>query len=479
MAIVTQNNTISPEVKDLLATQGFNSTCYNSTVLITLNKIDEFYGNEIYLPENVRHQRIRDFVQVCSDSVDANVKAEKAFFYKNGLLGKISYLVTWIFAKLAFSQTDLEELQETQRKLHYFSYALELSEEYSLSISKCLKFLDKISHSKVEKKYTYSVVFPEEVPSIPDYEIFVLDRKRRIIHCNQLNPEGSGTFKSFYKAKNLITNKIVGCAVVGSHDKKQLESSLLETNLTKQFTQWSIPVSKIKAIVKRKDENIIICKYCNKGDLKAYLEANPNLPLDKKIDIMSQFISGVVLMHCHDFLHGDIKPGNILLNEFADKLEVLLNDFDASAPFTNRATELQGSSQYLSPSLVQHLPTRHNNNARIRRPNPRTKADDIWACGLVAFQLFYPNQQLPMFAAVSSRLAICAPIIQGLQEGWLTFPEAQTEKERNLQELITKMLDLNPDNRPSSEQVKVALKAIDSMSESNVTFPETDLIGSI
>ena len=68
----------------------------------------------------------------------------------------------------------------------------------------------------------------------------------------------------------------------------------------------------------------IVMKYCRKGDLADYIEKYKRLTEIQAIQLLTQTLSGLNLLHNNGLLHRDIKPQNILID---DDDEYLICDF--------------------------------------------------------------------------------------------------------------------------------------------------------
>ncbi|TKK90799.1 protein kinase [Herbidospora galbida] len=115
------------------------------------------------------------------------------------------------------------------------------------------------------------------------------------------------------------------------------------------------------------------------------------VPVRRTPRILAEVCEGLAHMHSEKWVHGDLKPSNILL--MADG-SVRLADFGLSA-------ELQGTHGYLPPiGSMDHLPPERWGEPLTVKGNAVRTSADIWALGVTACQLFtgrYP------FAAPTAR----------------------------------------------------------------------------
>ena len=97
--------------------------------------------------------------------------------------------------------------------------------------------------------------------------------------------------------------------------------------------------------------------------------------------VMKSLLKGVAYVHARDIIHRDLKPENLLLkNSDDDCTEVKIVDFGLSAEqnWRLRNNERAGTPMYMAPEQV------------LRKGY--SKKIDIWACGIIAYQLLTCGQ---------------------------------------------------------------------------------------
>ncbi len=71
------------------------------------------------------------------------------------------------------------------------------------------------------------------------------------------------------------------------------------------------------------------------------------------INVIRRVAGGLHALHEHGYVHADIKPNNIILN---DKGDVKIIDFGQSCPIGHKKLRIQGTPDYIAPEQVQKLP---------------------------------------------------------------------------------------------------------------------------
>jgi len=170
-----------------------------------------------------------------------------------------------------------------------------------------------------------------------------------------------------------------------------------------------------------------------------YLEGSPlteaarALPLRQKVDLMQKVVRAVEILHRHQILHRDLKPGNIMVG--AD-LEPKLLDFGLALQVDDlenrmtRAGEVMGTLEYFSPEQ-----TRGDSEL-----DPRS---DVFSLGTIFYQVL--TGSLPFsgesFAEAVTAIRAEEPILPRRLNSSLP---------RALQNICLKALEKNPSDRYQS-----------------------------
>lgn len=139
-------------------------------------------------------------------------------------------------------------------------------------------------------------------------------------------------------------------------------------------------------------------------------------------------------MHSHDIIHRDLKPENIIFEKLGeDKLNLKIIDFGTSRKImlNEKLQTRMGTPYYIAPEVL-------NRNY--------DKKCDIWSLGIIMYILFcgYP----PFNGSTDEK------IMQRIQNENFQFPPEEWDIVSNeAKELISLMLEKNPEERPSAAEL--------------------------
>jgi serine/threonine protein kinase len=172
----------------------------------------------------------------------------------------------------------------------------------------------------------------------------------------------------------------------------------------------------------------IAMEYLGQGSLHDLLEKNGPMSLRQAINAMCDVLKGLEYAHDDDFIHRDIKPGNILISEQGYKL----SDFGLAIKVAEDGTaEGKGYTEYKAPETI--------------RMNEMTKLSDIYAAGMTLYRLINGES----FVKRQVRIGLPAHILQG------KFPRRDKyllHVPTELRKIINKAMNKNPSKRFQSAQ---------------------------
>lgn len=113
-------------------------------------------------------------------------------------------------------------------------------------------------------------------------------------------------------------------------------------------------------------------------DARPIDEAAKGLSVPEKTDLLAQLLQALHYLHRHDILHRDLKPRNVLVTadpHQPDALRVKVLDFGLATLRDQPPTStLAGTPAYMAPEQL--------------RGEPSTRASDLYAFGVIAYELF-------------------------------------------------------------------------------------------
>ena len=264
-------------------------------------------------------------------------------------------------------------------------------------------------------------------------------------NINYSNILGKGSFGTVYKGTLNKDDKIIPVAM------KQISKDIIENNNLLQLLSNEVAISanllkdedknkkgenkmenivSFLDIIELNDNDYLVYEFCNGGDLKRYLKYFKNFDEKMIQNILRQILLGLNRLHEKKVVHHDIKPENILVelclpegdnsnlektinqvmettkprgyvdeNYKIDKERILtilnssifkLSDFGLSKEMKNfNKKEVSGSPLYVDPMLF---------NQDVDRETIHNEKVDIWALGILAYEMFFydlPFQPFP------------------------------------------------------------------------------------
>ena len=121
------------------------------------------------------------------------------------------------------------------------------------------------------------------------------------------------------------------------------------------------------------DAVYLVMEYVPGRTLRQELTWGGRLPVSRALDILNGVLKGLQAAHSAGFVHGDIKPENVLIG---DRGEIKVTDFGLARAIEggdHRASLLMGTAAYLAPE-----------QASEQVPDPRS---DLYSTGILLFEM--------------------------------------------------------------------------------------------
>jgi calcium-dependent protein kinase len=228
---------------------------------------------------------------------------------------------------------------------------------------------------------------------------------------------GEGAFGRVVKVRHKKTDEIRAMKVIMKDqlqldtemDEAQLEEIANEINILKSLDHPNI--IKVYEYFDYKDKIYIINELAPDGNLFELLKEKKKLYEPLALKILHQILSSVCYLHSENVVHGDIKPENIMIDnyhncQFSNKktpsandlkgFDIKLIDFGTSKVYSKEGIfdKLVGTSFYVAPEVI--LGSYH-------------RQCDLWSCGIVLYVMlsgdlpFYANEDQEVFEMIKNQ----------------------------------------------------------------------------
>lgn len=254
---------------------------------------------------------------------------------------------------------------------------------------------------------------------------------------------GVGGMGEVYRADDLKLGQPVALKFLPEaveRDPVRLDKLNVEIRTARQISHPN--VCRVYDVGEEAGRRFLTMEYVDGEDLQSLLRRIGRFPEDRGIEIARQICAGLAAMHDRGVLHRDLKPANIMID---GRGRVRLTDFglatavDPSAGSGQSAlaqTEIAGTPAYMAPEQFAG--------------QPLTPATDLYALGLVLFELFTGErvQQGKDVHAIRSAQHTVAQT--------LTTTGSGAKLDPLVQRVIERCLDPDPERRPQSAVVIAA-----------------------
>lgn len=288
----------------------------------------------------------------------------------------------------------------------------------------------------------------------------LLDGRYRLITCI-----GRGGAASVYEAEDTLLERTVAVKLFRSESETRFPAGQANTEKA-LLAPLSHPalVTLFDAKVDPGPVRYLVMEYVDGPTLAAQLTYGA-LPPDAVARIGRELAEGLAVVHRAGIVHCDVKPSNVLLirpERPGEHWHAKLADFGIacaiestgpvdSSPET-KPEIIVGTAAYMAPEQLRHVEL--------------GPAVDIYALGLVLIEALRGRPAYPLSNSVESALVrLSAPpsVPEGLGPDWAR--------------LLTSMTSIDPEERPSAEEVAAALRSIPPAGEAVTTQVEGGAAG--
>ncbi|KAK8839853.1 hypothetical protein M9Y10_031565 [Tritrichomonas musculus] len=248
-----------------------------------------------------------------------------------------------------------------------------------------------------------------------------------------INYLGCGSTCAVFLIEDVNTQKQLSAKVISKKDVEERKIANSVKNEVRMLKEINHPnIIKIHDFFEIKNESeeeyyVIIMDYCKNGDLLNYVINTGFKDDSQKKKIIKKFLETIKYLHDNKISHGDIKSENILLDE---NFSPILCDFGfcKNTQFAGDDSK-NGTLYYAAPEL-------------FGKGQFDTMKTDIYAIGITLYSM--SALQFPYIEDDQDS------IVQQITSGKLTLTGNIDNQLRNI---VEKCTCLNPENRPSVEDL--------------------------
>ena len=173
--------------------------------------------------------------------------------------------------------------------------------------------------------------------------------------------------------------------------------------------------------------SFLILELCTSKSLRTLIGKKGISDMDALFTYMKQLTDALLFCHEKGFVHRDIKPANVLVDSYG---HLKLADFGMCIHVNpnEKLHDYAGSPQYLAPEIINR---KHFNPFKA----------DIWALGVTFYEMAMGPLQWPKDKNL---------VVASIADGGIVI---KNETPHKVATLVRKMLEMNPDNRPTIEMV--------------------------
>jgi serine/threonine protein kinase len=240
---------------------------------------------------------------------------------------------------------------------------------------------------------------------------------------------GEGTFGKVKLGTHILTSEKVAVKILEKQkiaDAADVERVAREIHILKLLRHPNIV--QLYEIIETPKQLYLITEYASGGELFDYIVANGKVKEKEACRFFQQILAGVSYLHHLGVVHRDLKPENLLIDH---ENNIKIVDFGLSNTFKpgEMLKTACGSPCYAAPEMI----------AGKKYSGPKV---DLWSCGVILFAMIcgYLPFEDPNTSSLYRKILNCE----------YEIPKNVSAEARDL---LTKILDTNPETRLTVDQV--------------------------
>ncbi|QLI73818.1 uncharacterized protein G6M90_00g095430 [Metarhizium brunneum] len=183
--------------------------------------------------------------------------------------------------------------------------------------------------------------------------------------------------------------------------------------------------------------------------------ARPQLSFEEIYSLFKDITSGVAYLHSANYIHRDLKPSNCLLHREGGKLTCLISDFGEVQPenAVRKSTGSTGTISYCAPEVLRI-------DVAGQYGNFTTKSD-VFSLGMILYFMCFGRLPYQGANAIQEELEDIDQLRAEITD-WQGFQDERQERPdlpSKLYKLLKKLLALDPTERPSANEVLLAMRS--------------------
>ena len=243
---------------------------------------------------------------------------------------------------------------------------------------------------------------------------------------------GSGAYSVVYEAVHRITkdHRCIKKIQKQNFTKEEEESIMNEIQILREIDHPNI--LNIVEFFQNEKNIFLVMEQLDGGELFDRIIEQKKMTEKQAQDIIKQILSAVAYLHSRKIIHRDLKPENLMFESKKPDCPIKIIDFGTSRKFkpAQKLKAKMGTAYYIAPEVL-------NKNY--------DEKCDVWSCGVILYVLLCGY---PPFNGKNDEI-----IFRKIKEGKFVFQKEDWQGvSPEAQDLITKMLTVDPSQRLSAEQ---------------------------